>query len=144
MVAKRGDKKPTTVNINLPQPPKANTKDKRAQEVAAGAQAFLTLIASGVALAGDDVCAAAWNTQIPQIAAQLGELSRFHPGIAKLFAPIGEESELGAWLGLRFAMAPAVIATLSHHHMMPNALAQKIAGVAVAATEAASSGAQAA
>ena len=141
---RKGDSPPRNININLPSPPKATSKDKRADEVTAGAQALLTLIVSGIALAGDDVCAAAWNGAIPQIAAQLGELSKYHPGLTKIFAPIGEESEFGVWLGLSFAMAPAVIATLSHHHLMPQALAEKITGVAVAATEVAGSGAQAA
>ena len=144
---KSKDRRPRSnpnISINLPGPSKPNSKDKRADEVTAGAQALLTLIVSGIALAGDDVCAAAWNGAIPQIAAQLGELSKYHPGLTKIFAPIGEESEFGVWLGLSFAMAPAVIATLSHHHLMPQALAQKITGVAVAATEVAGSGAAAA
>ena len=34
-------------------------------------------------------------------------------------------------VGLGLAVAPALLATLSHHHMLPDAIASRIAGVAV-------------
>jgi hypothetical protein len=133
------DKAPkSTVNVNLGgPPPRPSSKDKRAAEVEAGARVMLSLLVTGIGIAGDDVCAGAWNAAIPRLATQLGELSRYHPGLEKVFAPVGEGGELGLWLGFGTVLAPPLVATLAHHHVLPDALAARIAGTAQAAVEAA-------
>jgi hypothetical protein len=118
--------------LHIPEAPKVTRKDARAQEVAAGAETMLGLVVMGLGLTGDEVCTAAWAAAVPQIAAQLGELSKYHPGIAKLFVSAGGGGEGVVWIGLGFAVAPALLATLAHHHMLPEGLAVKIGGITAA------------
>jgi hypothetical protein len=99
--------------------------------VAEGAEAMLGLVVMGIGLTGDAVCTEAWRSALPQICAQLGELSKYHPGLAKVFISSGVGGEGAVWVGLGLACAPALLATLSHHHMLPPAIAARIAGVAV-------------
>lgn len=117
--------------IHIPPAPKPTRKDARAQEVAEGAEAMLGLVVMGIGLTGDAVCTNAWKAALPQISAQLGELSKYHPGLAKVFVSSGVGGEGAVWVGLGLAVAPALLATLSHHHMLPDAIASRIAGVAV-------------
>jgi hypothetical protein len=111
---------------------RAAAKDQRAADVAEAAVPLLSLIVSGLALSGDEVCTAAWLKQVPQIAVQLGELSRYHPGLAKLFISTGGDNEFTAWMGLSMSVLPALIATLAHHNLLPEKMAAHIGGIAVA------------
>jgi hypothetical protein len=126
------------VNINLGGPaPRTTNKDAKAAEVEGGARAMLGLLVAGLALTGDEVCTEAWDKALPRICAQLGELSKYHPGLVTVFAPASESSETGLWLGLAMATLPAVTVTMAHHHVLPEKLAARIAGTAQAAVEAA-------
>ena len=127
---KPGDDGPPA-QIHIPNAPRVTRKDQRATEVAEGAEAMLGLVVMGIGLTGDAVCTEAWKRALPQIAAQLGELSKYHPGLAKVFVSSGVGGEGAVWVGLGLAVAPALLATLSHHHMLPDAIASRIAGVAV-------------
>lgn len=118
--------------LHIPEPKAPTRKDVKAQEVAAGAETMLGLVVMGLGLTGDDVCTAAWAAAVPQIAAQLGELSKYHPGLAKFFVSSGVGGEGTVWVGLGFAVAPALLATLAHHHMLPEGLAVKIGGITAA------------
>ena len=122
----------TGPTLHIPEAPKVTRKDARAQEVAAGAETMLGLVVMGLGLTGDDVCTAAWAAAVPQIAAQLGELSKYHPGLAKFFVSSGVGGEGTVWIGLGFAVAPALLATLAHHNMLPQGLAVKIGGITAA------------
>ena len=129
---KAGDDQPTGPTLHIPEPKAPPRKDARAMEVAKGAETMLGLVVMGLGLTGDEVCTAAWQAAVPQIAAQLGELSRYHPGLAKLFVSSGVGGEGTVWIGLGFAVAPALLATLAHHNMLPQGLAVKIGGITAA------------
>ena len=129
---KPGDDQPTGPTLHIPEPKAPTRKDARAMEVAKGAETMLGLVVMGLGLTGDEVCTAAWQVAVPQIAAQLGELSRYHPGLAKLFVSSGVGGEGTVWIGLGFAVAPALLATLAHHNMLPQGLAVKIGGITAA------------
>lgn len=120
------DKAPV-INVKLPGPPKADKKNVLANDVAAGAEAMLGFIPLGFGMFGDAQCAALWKGSLPSICEQIGRLSEFHPGIAKLFAPVSNAGEGAAWFGLFMAMSPVVIATLAHHGKLPPSLMEGIA-----------------
>ena len=127
----KADKAPKSVTINVKtSAPKTKPKAGPPAEVVAGATAMLQFVALGFGMVGDTVCASAVQQSAPGIAAQLGELAVYHPGIAKVFAPTNLSGETGAWIGLAIAVAPVVVAILVHHELLPPSLAEKIAGLA--------------
>jgi hypothetical protein len=111
--------------------------DQRARDTAAGAAAMLNVVATGFAMAGDNACATAFTNGTPALAGAVGELSKFHPGISKFFAPVGAESELGAWLGLLLAAAAIAVPVMAHHGVLPDSIGVKLGGIFVAAQDAA-------
>jgi hypothetical protein len=126
-----GDKPPTTVNFNIKTPtPKAKKGDDVAAKVEAGAAAMLGFLPMALAMAGDAECSTALQSSIPAIARQLGELSRFHPGMVKIFAPAESTGEVMAWVGLVIAVAPVIITILVHHKLVSPKLAETLASVA--------------
>jgi hypothetical protein len=105
-------------------------KKSRETEVTEGATAMLNVVAAGIAMSGDAVCSTAVREGAPALAEALGDLSKYHPQIAKFFAPMGGESEFGAWIGLGMAGAPIVVTVLSHHNLLPASVGAKIGGIA--------------
>ena len=79
------------------------------------------------AMSGDTQCAEALSNGIPQIAAQLGALTEYHPGLKKIFAPGESTGEAMAWIGLTIAVAPVIIAILAHHDLISPKMAQTFA-----------------
>ena len=132
-VKKRKERAPrVVVQLGSDKPPARS--DRKAAETEKGARAMLQLVAAGVTMSGDQVCAAAIAGGSADLARALGELSKYQPALHKIFAPASASNQLGAWLGVAGASLPIVLVVLSHHHVLPDALAAKIAGVGLAAT----------
>jgi len=126
----KADTPPRTVNVNIKAPTaRATKKDSDAAMVEAGAARMLGLLPLAFLMAGDNECAATMQSAVPQIAAQLGSLSEFHPGLKKVFAPTESTGEAMAWMGLVIAVAPVVIGVLVHHNLVSPKLATMLAGV---------------
>jgi len=135
---KKGDTAPSSVTVNFKTSTPKSSKKGPSEEVVAGATSVLSFVSLGFQLVGDVECATAVSAQAPQIAAQLGELAIYHPGIAKIFSPVNSQGEMAAWIGLAIAVAPVVIAILVHHNLMPAGLAEKLGGLAGAVVMASS------
>ena len=126
----KADTPPRTVNVNIKAPTaRATKKDSDSALVEAGAARMLGLLPLAFLMAGDNECAATMQSAVPQIAAQLGALSEFHPGLKKVFAPAESTGEAMAWMGLVIAVAPVVIGILVHHNLVSPKLATMLAGV---------------
>lgn len=131
-----GEKRPASVNVNVGGPrPTGGKKDQRARETAAGAEAFLKVAATGWAMTGDDICPASVSAGAPRWGEAVGELSKYQPWLANIFAPVGGDNQLGAWLGLLAASVPIVLPVLAHHNLLPDAIGVKLGGVMVAASD---------
>jgi hypothetical protein len=126
--AEPGDVPPRSVNINFKTPtPKKTKADTDAALVREGAEKMLGLLPIVLAVTGDAVCAENIQIAIPQIAAQLGALAEFHPGLKKVFAPMETTGEAMAWIGLAIAVAPVIIGVLVHHNLLSPKMAQTLA-----------------
>lgn len=123
---------PRSVQVNIDLPKVTLTKDQKAVE--AGALAMLGLIPLGLAVTGDEVCPEAISKSIPLIARQLGILAKYHPGLKRVFAPGESTGEAIAWLGLVVATLPAFMAVAAHHHLLPEALLERVAGLTALAS----------
>ena len=111
------------------QPPPRKTvtkKDSDAQKVEAGALAMLAFVPIAWSMVGDEVCPIALNEAIPAIAHQLGELSRFHPQLKRIFAPGEGTGEAFVWISLAIAVSPVIVAILTHHGVIKGDLAQRL------------------
>lgn len=124
------DKAPKSVTVNIKAPAAPKAKKGPSADVVAGSTQLLSFVSLGFSLVGDVECAAAVSGSAANIAAQLGELAVYHPGIAKIFSPMSASGETGAWIGLAIAVAPVVIAVLVHHELLPASIAEKIGGLA--------------
>ncbi len=116
---------PPTITIDLGGKGKSKKEDDLAARVEAGAATLLGLAPLIFAAIGDETCTAALSGQIPAIAHQLGELSRFHPGLAKVFAGTDTLGEAGAWIALTIAALPAIVAILVHHGVIKGEVARR-------------------
>jgi hypothetical protein len=127
---KSDDVPPRTVNVNIKAPTiRATKKGSDAELVKAGAEKMLGLLPLAFLMAGDQVCSETMQRQVPAIAAQLADLSEFHPGIKKIFAPAESTGEAMAWLGLAIAVAPVIVGILVHHNLVSPQLATTLAAV---------------
>lgn len=122
------DTPPRSVNINIKGPAAKKPKaDSDAAAVREGAEKMLGLLPLVFAMAGDVECSTTIGAAVPQIAAQLGALTEYHPGLKKIFAPMESTGEAMAWLGLAIAVAPVVIGILVHHNLLSPKMAQTLA-----------------
>lgn len=129
-----GEKKPTSITFDVGGKRKSDgMKGQRARDTAAGATAFMQVVGSGLAVAGDDVCAAAVTGGAAQWGEAVGELSKYQPFLATFFAPVGGDSQLGAWLGFMMATGAIALPVLAHHDLLPASVGAKMGGVFVAA-----------
>jgi len=110
-------------------------KDQRARETAAGAAAFMNVVASGLAVSGDQVCAAAVAGGAAQWGDAVGELSKYQPWLQSFFAPVGGDSQLGAWLGFMMATGAIALPVMAHHGLLPETVGAKLGGMFVAADD---------
>ena len=113
------------VTVNLPKV-KTSKADTEAAKVAAGAEAMLGLIPLVMTMVGDDVCPASISAAVPSIAAQLGELSKFHPVLRKVFAGGEGTGEVVAWIGLSVALVPVLLVVLVHHGLISTKVADRL------------------
>ena len=116
---------PPTITIDLGGKGKSKKEDDLAARVEAGAATLLGLAPLVFAAIGDETCTAALATQIPAIAHQLGELSRFHPGLGKVFVDTDTLGEDGTWIALSIATLPALVAILVHHGIIKGEVARR-------------------
>ncbi len=110
------------VTVKLPGP----NQSKEAKIVIEGATALLNLIPLVLSMTGDEVCPPEIEKAIPAIAAQLGALSKFHPGLKKFFTPGESTGEMLAWVGLMLAVAPVLVIVMTHHGIISRELAEKL------------------
>ena len=111
--------------------------DQRARDTAAGAAAFANVIATGVAMTGDNVCAGVIAGSAGAWGDAVGELSKYQPWLAQFFAPVGGDSQLGAWLGFVMVTGSIALPVLAHHGLLPDSVGAKLGGAFVAAEQAA-------
>lgn len=116
--------------------PKDGMKGQRARDTAQGATAFANVIATGISMTGDNVCATAIASQAAAWGESVGELSKYQPWLAQFFAPVGGDSQLGAWLGFGMVTGAMLLPVLAHHGMLPESVGAKLAGAYVAAEQA--------
>lgn len=109
--------------------------DQRARETAAGAAAFLGVVATGLAVSGDAVCAGAVSSGAAQWGEAVGELSKYQPWLQSFFAPVGGDNQLGAWLGFMLATGAIALPVMAHHGILPASVGAKLGGVFVAADD---------
>jgi len=117
--------------------PAKSSKDQRAKDTAAGATAFMNVVATGLSVSGDQVCAGAVAGGAAQWGEAVGELSKYQPWLAQFFAPVGGENQLGAWLGFLMATGAITLPILAHHNLLPASVGAKLGGVMVSADDAA-------
>jgi len=119
--------KPPTVKFEVKPPRATNAKDATKVKVAGAATAWIGLAAVAIEAAGDKVCADALKASAPSIAAQLAELSEYHPGIVKVLAPVEASGEVAVWIALVIAVSPIILTVLAHHELIPASWAERIA-----------------
>jgi hypothetical protein len=114
-----------TINVNIPKPnaPKKGTELEKLEE---GAQRLLGFLPLTFALANDEVCMTAVQQALPQIAHQLALVAEYHPGLAKILAPVESTGEAMAWMGLVMAITPVILAILSHHNLLPKKIGETL------------------
>jgi hypothetical protein len=128
-----GEKPPKLVVEVGGKRPSGGKSDQRARDTAAGAAAFANVIATGVAMTGDDVCASVIAGAAGQWGDAVGELSKYQPWLAAFFAPVGGDSQLGAWLGFLMVTGSIALPVLAHHNLLPDSVGAKLGGAFVAA-----------
>jgi hypothetical protein len=131
---KRTERAPKLV-VDLGGAKKTGKTDQRAADTAAGALAFANVIATGFAMGSDDVCATAVVNGAPAWAQSVGELSKYQPWLASFFAPVGGESQLGAWLAFLMTTGAIALPVMAHHGILPESIGAKLGGVFVAAEQ---------
>jgi hypothetical protein len=109
------------------------TKEQRARDTAAGATAFMNVVATGLSVSGDNTCATAVAGGAAGWGDAVGELSKYQPWLAQFFAPVGGDSQLGAWLGFLMATGAIALPVMAHHNLLPASVGAKLGGVFVAA-----------
>jgi hypothetical protein len=111
--------------------------DQRVADTAAGAAAFMQVVATGLSVSGDQVCAAAVANGAAQWGQSVGELSKYQPWLQQFFAPVGGDNQIGAWLGFLMATGAIALPVMAHHNLLPQSVGAKLGGVFVAAEGAA-------
>ena len=132
--AKKKERAPKLV-LELGKGSRASSKDAKAEQTAQGAAAFMNVVATGFAIAGDNVCAGAVAQGAPAWAASIGELSKYQPILATIFAPAGGDNQVGAILGVLLATGAIALPVLAHHNLLPESIGAKMGGVFVAAEQ---------
>lgn len=109
----------------------AKTKDSDVlKDVEEGAAYLLGFVPMVLALTGDEVCSNVLSEATPAIAHQLAMLTKFHPGLKKLFVSGEGTGEVMAWIGLVITLSPVLITVLAHHNLLKGAAAERLANAA--------------
>lgn len=124
------EKRPPKIEVKLAPPAKATPDELAVEE---GARQLLNMIPLVMAMSGDEVCPPAITEAIPAIAKQLGALTKYHPGLKKIFAPGESTGEAIAWLSLLLATTPVLLIVAGHHHLLPESMLERLTGVIVVA-----------
>lgn len=130
----KADKAPRGhVNVTVKPPsPRRTPKGDDVARVVGAVNAYLGLAAKILKARGDEQCATTIGDSAQGIAESVGEIARYHPGIAKMLAPVEATGEAAAWIGLLVAVSPVIVAILAHHELLPQSVADKVSvGVAV-------------
>lgn len=122
---KRKDVPPVNVNIKIPTA-KQTKLDPTEQKVKEAATAWLGLAAALLEASGDPVCSEAIRQASGEIALQLAALSKFHPIIVKVLAPVEASGEALVWISLAVAVAPVVLAILAHHNLISKEMGERL------------------
>ena len=121
----KADTPPVNVTVKFPGgAAKDFTPTQR--KVAEAATAWLGMLAVLLEVQGDATCATATKRATPEVANQLAILSKFHPIIAKVLAPIEATGEALAWISLALAISPVVLTVLTHHKVISEEAAARI------------------
>ncbi len=113
----------------------AKASSPQTKKVENGAKAALGLIGVGVTMMGDQVCGSAIAAGAADFGKALGELSKYQPIIAKIFAPASASDQAAAWLTVGMATLPILIPVLAHHKLLPAQVGMLLGGVAHAAAQ---------
>ncbi len=124
VIGESGEPLPPT--MQPPKPKIVTKKDSDADKVEAGALSMLIFVPMIWMLIGDEVCPVALNEALPAIAKQLGELSRYHPGLKKVFAPGEGTGEAFVWVAMMIAVSPVIVAVLTHHRIIKGDMAERL------------------
>ena len=119
--------RPLNVNVDLSGPKTSGKKQDEFDKLVGGATQLLGFIPMGFQLTGDSVCATAIADAVPAIAHQLAQLAQYHPGLKKILAPAESTGEAMVWVGLVLALSPVIIAILSHHGLINEEWAGRLA-----------------
>jgi hypothetical protein len=104
-------------------------------KVTAGATGMMQTIGMLMAMAGDAQCSEAVMAGAANWGKAMGELSRYQPGLVKVFAPTGEATgQAFAWVGVFAATVGVMTPVLVHHGAIKPELALKITGGITAAS----------
>ena len=132
----KNNEKPPRLALEIGKAAKTSKGDAKAAQTAEGATAFMTVIATGIAMSGDETCASAIGGGAKAWGEAVGELSKYQPWLSTFFAPAGGDNQLGAWLGFAMTTGAILLPVLAHHGMLPESVGVKLAGMAVAAGDA--------
>jgi hypothetical protein len=128
VIGESGEPLPPT--MQPPKPKVVTKKDSDSDKVEAGALSMLIFVPMLWMLIGDEVCPVALNAALPAIAKQLGELSRYHPGLKKVFAPGEGTGEAFVWVAMAIAVSPVILAVLTHHRIIKGDMAERLSAAA--------------
>jgi hypothetical protein len=129
---KKGDRKPTNINFKVGSGGGRSAEAQRKAKVQGGGLALMNMVAAGLALGGDQICAAAVANGADSWAKAMADLSVYQPWIANILAPTGDlTGQMSAWIAATIATAGIAVPVLAHHNMVPPSVAAKFAGVMV-------------
>lgn len=127
-----GEPSPKSVTNNFKVEVKT-TKTKESdvlKEVEEGAAYLLGFVPMILALTGDEVCSSVLSEATPAIAHQLAMLTKFHPGLKKVFVSGEGTGEAMAWIGLMITLSPVIITILAHHNLLKGKAADRLSQAA--------------
>ena len=121
----RSDAPPVGVTINLGKGATSKLNSTE-QAVVESASAWLGMATLLLETTGDVTCAAAIKEATPQIALQLAKLSKFHPVIVKILAPVEATGEVLVWVSLVIAISPVILTVLAHHNLISKEMGERL------------------
>lgn len=127
-----GEPSPRSVTNNFKVEVKTtkSKSDDVLKDVEEGAAYLLGFVPMILALTGDEVCSNVLAEATPAIAHQLALLTKFHPGLKKVFVSGEGTGEAMAWIGLAITLSPVIITILAHHNLLKGKAAERLANAA--------------
>jgi hypothetical protein len=115
--------------------PKGGAKNDQAAKTAAGATTFLVVMSTAMAAMGNEKDAMAIQGGAQLWGQSMGELGKYHNWVNQLFAPVGGEGPMGAYIGVFLASMAIALPIMDNHGWLPQSVGVKLAGAAVAAEQ---------